>query len=107
MDLSLSDYRILIQGGGVEPMVNQRFVEGMSNEMFEVKLIIDHLSIGLRTDRDVHFMWIFCWLAPAVVDNFFRSDLLQPAVGAKVNAVLISQSIDFTIMTMMVAVIQW
>ena len=40
-------------------MVNQRFVDGMSNEMFEVKMIIDHLSIGLRTDGDVHFMWIF------------------------------------------------
>ena len=35
------------------------FVDGISNEMFEVKMIIDHLSIGLRTDGDVHFMWIF------------------------------------------------
>ena len=57
-------------------------------------------------------MFILCgffvgWLAPAVVDNFFRSDLLQPAVGAKVNAVLISQSLDFTIMTMVIAAIQW
>ena len=67
-------------------------MDGMGNEMFEVKMIIDHLSIGLRTDGDVHFMWIF-FLAPAVVDNFFRSDLLQAAVGAKVNAVLISQSL--------------
>ena len=92
----------------MEPMLNQRFVDGMSNEMFEVKLIIDYLSIGLRTDADVHFMWIFvCLLAPAVVDNFFCSDLLQSTVGAEVNAVLISQSLDFTIMTMMVAAIQW
>ena len=45
MDLSFSDYSI--QEGGVEPMVNQRFVEGMSNDMFEVKLIIEYLSTGL------------------------------------------------------------
>ena len=36
MDLSFSDY---CMGGGVEPMVNQRFVDGMSNEIFEMKMI--------------------------------------------------------------------
>ena len=76
MDLSFSDY--CIKGGGVEPMVNQRFVDGMSNEMFEVNMIIDHLSIGLRTDGDVHFMWIFfvCWhlqwLTISFAPTFFR-----------------------------------
>ena len=76
MDLSLSDY--CIQGGGVDPMVNQRFVVGMSNEMFEVRLIIYLLSIGLRTDTDVYFMWIFFvgwhlqWLTISFAPTFFR-----------------------------------
>ena len=75
MDLSFSDYCIM--GGGVEPMVNQRFVDGMSNEMFEVKMIIYHLSTGLRTDTDVHFMWIsfvgwhLQWLTISFAPTFF------------------------------------
>ena len=59
-------------------MGNQRFVDGMTNEIFEIKMIIDHLSIGLRTEGDVHFMWIFFvgwhlqWLTISFAPTFFR-----------------------------------